>query len=185
MRSNSFDAFTQDLRYAARGLRAKPGFTAAVIVTLALGIGANAAIFSIVDRLLFRPPPMLAHPALTHRVFLSQLSRGNEVNRSYIQYATYVDLTKWTTSLAHTAAVRASKLAVGTGDEAREMNVSITSATFFSFFKAPPALGRYFTPAEDVPPNGTAVAVLGYGYWQTRYAGRTDVLGEKVQIGPV
>ncbi|HEY7234077.1 MAG TPA: ABC transporter permease [Gemmatimonadaceae bacterium] len=185
MRSNWFDAFAQDLRYAARGLRAKPGFTAAVVATLALGIGANAAIFSIVDRLLFRPPPMLAHPALTHRVFLSHLSRGNEVNRSYIQYATYVDLTKWTTSLAHTAAVGASKLAVGTGDEAREMNVSITSATFFSFFKAPPALGRYFTPAEDVPPNGTAVAVLGYGYWQTRYGGRADVLGEKIQIGPV
>lgn len=185
MRSNWFDAFTQDLRYAARGLRAKPGFTAAVIATLALGIGANAAIFSIVDRLLFRPPPMLAHPALTHRVFLGQFSRGKEVNRSYIQYATYVDLTKWTTSLAHTASIRESKVAVGTGDEAREMNVSITSASFFSFFNAPPAVGRYFTPAEDVPPNGTAVAVLGYGYWQTRYGGRADVLGEKVQIGPV
>src|SRR5215471_5164719 len=143
MRSNWFDGLTQDLRYAARGLLAKPGFTAAVVVTLALGIGANAAIFSIVDRLLFRPPPMLAHPELTHRVFLTQLWRGKETNRSYIQYATYVDLTKWTSTLAHTAAIRDSKLAVGTGDEAREMLVSITSATFFSFFKAPPVLGRY------------------------------------------
>jgi predicted permease len=179
------DAITQDIRYAARGLRAKPGFTAAVVITLALGIGANAAIFSIVDRLLFRPPPMLAHPDLTHRVYLTSMFRGKENHRSYIQYARYVDLTNWTHSFAHIAQVRTSKLAIGTGDEARETNVSITSASFFSFFDAPPVLGRYFSAAEDTPPNGTAVAVLGYGYWQTRYGGRTDVLGEKLQIGPL
>ena len=179
------DALTQDIRYAARGLRAKPGFTAAVVATLALGIGANTAIFSIVDRLLFRPPPMLAHPGLTHRVYLASIFRGKDNRRSYIQYARYVDLTKWTSSFAHIAQIRTSKLAIGTGDDAREMNVSITSASFFSFFDAPPILGRYFTAAEDIPPNGTAVAVLGYGFWQTRYGGRTDVLGEKVQIGPL
>ena len=179
------DAITQDVRYAARGLRAKPGFTAAVVITLALGIGANAAIFSIVDRLLFRPPPMLAHPDLTHRVYLTSMFRGKENRRSYIQYARYVDFTRWTRSFAHIAQVRSSKLAIGTGDEAREMNVSITSASFFSFFDAPPVLGRYFSAAEDAPPNGTAVAVLGYGFWQTRYGGRPDVLGEKLQIGPL
>ena len=179
------DALTQDIRYAARGLRAKPGFTAAVVATLALGIGANTAIFSIVDRLLFRPPPMLAHPGLTHRVYLASIFRGKDNRRSYIQYARYVDLTKWTSSFAHIAQIRTSKLAIGTGDDAREMNVSITSASFFSFFDAPPILGRYFTAAEDMPPNGTAVAVLGYGFWQTRYGGRTDVLGEKLQIGPL
>ena len=179
------DGLSQDLRYAARGLRAKPGFTAAVVVTLALGIGANAAIFSIVDRLLFRPPPMLAQPERAHRVFLTSMFRGKETHRSYIQYATYVDLTNWTSSFSHTAEIRASKLAIGTGEDAREMNVGITSASFFSFFNAPPVLGRYFTPAEDRPPNGTAVAVLGYGFWQTRYGGRADVLGEKLQIGPL
>jgi putative ABC transport system permease protein len=185
MSTSWLDALAQDLRYAARGLRAKPGFTAAVVTTLALGIGANAAIFSIVDRLLFRPPPMLARPGLTHRVYLASQFRGKEAKRSYIQYAAYVDLTKWTRSFSHTAEVRESKLAIGIGDEARDMNVSITSASFFSFFDAPPALGRYFTAAEDAPPNGTSVAVLGYGYWQTRYGARRDVLGEKVQIGPL
>ena len=159
MSSSWLDAITQDIRYALRGLRAKPGFTIAVVLTLALGIGANAAIFSIVDRLLFRPPPLLAHPDLTHRVYLSTMYRGKENQRSYIQYARYVDLTKWTTTLARTAEVRQSKIAVGVGDEAREMNVSITSASFFSFFDAPPALGRYFTAAEDLPPNGTPVEI--------------------------
>src|SRR5690348_1308954 len=99
------DSLMQDLRYALRGLRAKPSFTVAVTITLALGIGANAAVFSIVDRLLFRPPPFLANPSSTHRVYLSSMFRGKQTQRSYIQYATYVDLTKWTSSFAHTAEV--------------------------------------------------------------------------------
>src|SRR5690606_26326493 len=72
------DILARDLRYAMRGLRAKPGFTAAVILTLALGIGATAAIFSVVDRLLFRPPPMLAEVDLTHRVYVAGTIRGKE-----------------------------------------------------------------------------------------------------------
>jgi len=179
-----FDALAQDVRYAARGLRAKPGFTAAVVITLALGIGANAAIFSIVDRLLFRPPPMLANPDLTHRIYLVQTSRGKENIRQSIQYATYVDLTNWTRSFTRTAEFTLNKPAVGTGDEAREMNVGVVSASFFGFFDAPPALGRYFSAAEDMPPNGTPVAVLGYGMWQTKYGGNKDALGAKLQIGP-
>ena len=184
MRTAWLDAFTQDVRYAARGLRAKPAFTTAVVVTLALGIGANAAIFSIVDRLLFRPPPMLARPDLTHRIYLASNFRGKENVRGSIQYATYVDVTNWTKSFARTAEVTLNKVAVGTGDEAREMNVGVVSASFFGFFDAPPALGRYFTSAEDTPPSGTPVAVLGYGLWQTRYGGNRDVLGSKLQIGP-
>ena len=64
-----FETFVQDLRYTLRGLRAKPGFTTAVVVTLALGIGANAAIFGIVDRMLFRPPPMLRDADMVHRIY--------------------------------------------------------------------------------------------------------------------
>jgi putative ABC transport system permease protein len=184
MRTDWLDAFTQDVRYAARGLRAKPGFTAAVVITLALGIGANAAIFSIVDRLLFRPPPMLANPARTHRVYIASYFRGKENFRGGIQYASYVDLTNWTRSFARTAEFTLNKIAVGTGDDSREMNVGVISASFFGFFDAPPALGRYFTPSEDQPPNGTPVAVLGYGLWQTRFGGKRDVLGTKLQIGP-
>jgi predicted permease len=182
-RAPLWDAFTQDLRYAARGLWGRPGFTAAVVLTLALGIGANAAMFSVVDRLLFRPPPLLKHPALVHRVYLARTIRTGTFAGGGVQYARYRDLTNWTHSFARTAEFTPRKLAVGVGTEAREMQVGVVTAGFFGFFDAPPALGRYFTAAEDTTPVGAAVAVLSYGYWRTAYGGRRDVLGRTAQIG--
>ncbi|HET9983259.1 MAG TPA: ADOP family duplicated permease [Longimicrobiales bacterium] len=178
------DDVLQDVRYAGRGLRARPGFTLAVVLTLALGIGANAAIFSIVDRLLFRPPPMLAHPALTHRIYVAQSDRGREGVWPGISYARCLDFTRWTTSFARTAEFSWAKLAVGVGDDAREMPVAAVSASFFGFFDAPPALGRYFTTREDTVPSGTPVVVLSHALWEVRFGGRTDALGATVQIGP-
>src|SRR5213594_1537138 len=98
--------------------------------------------------------------------------------------ARYVDLTSWATSFSRTALFTEEDLAIGVGTEAREMRVAMVSASFFGFFEAPPALGRYFTAAEDSPPNGTAVAVLAYRFWQTRYGGRREALGSTLQIGP-
>src|SRR3954454_11587181 len=180
----TFESLKQDLTYAIRGLRARPGFTIAVVATLGLGIGANAAMFGIVDRLLFRPPALLRDPATAHRVYTYQTFRGREDASGVGRYARYVDLTKWTTSFSSTAGYTQRDLAVGVGDVAREMHIGVVSASFFGFFDAPPALGRYFTEAEDMPPSGTPVAVLGYGLWQTRYGGSHDVLGSKLQIGP-
>src|SRR5690242_1876695 len=92
------DSFLQDLTYALRGLRAKPAFTTAIVLTLALGIGANAAMFSLVDRLLFRPPPLLKDPASAHRIYGMQTFRGKERVGFGGQYARYIDLSKWTRS---------------------------------------------------------------------------------------
>jgi len=84
----TLETLAQDLKYALRGLRARPGFTVAVITTLALGIGANAAMFGIVDRLLFRPPPLLKDAANTHRVYTYQTFRGTERPNSVGRYVT-------------------------------------------------------------------------------------------------
>jgi len=127
---------------------------------------------------------LLHDPAATHRVYLAETYRGKEQASGSLQYARYVDLTSWTTSFSRTAAFTEEDLAIGVGAEAREMRVGIVSASFFGFFDAPPVLGRYFTAAEDTPPNGTPVAVLAFAFWQTRYGGRNDVLGSTLQIGP-
>ena len=178
-----WEAFAQDLRYAVRGLKSRPGFTLGVILTLALGIGANAAMFSVVDRLLLRPPPLLQSPERVHRVYLANMYRGKEFKNGGVQYARFADLTRWTTSFDRTAEFTTRELAIGVGTDAHEMTVGAVSASFFACFDAPPVLGRYFTSAEDTTPTGAAVAVLSYGLWQTRYGGSSDVLGETLQVG--
>jgi predicted permease len=180
------DHRVQDLRYAIRGLGRSRSFTLVVVLTFALGIGANAAIFSVVDRLLFRLPPMLRAPALTQKVYFSYPfpNAPGQFVLEDVAYARYVDLASGTTSFARTAAVAEQSLAIGVGVDAREMHVAGVSASFFGFFDAPPALGRYFTAQEDRPPSGIPVAILSYGMWQSRYGGRADVLGATLQIGP-
>ena len=174
----------QDLKYAMRTLANTPGFALGVVLTLGLGIGANVTMFSVVDRMLFRPPPLLRDPGRTHRVYFLSRYQGRESAMGGAPYARFTDLTRWTSSFSRIADYSEGDLAIGVGDDAREMRVAMVSAGFFGFFDAPPAIGRYFTPAEDTPPNGAAVAVLGYGFWQTQYGGRPDVLGATLQIGP-
>jgi putative ABC transport system permease protein len=178
----TFETLGQDLKYAARGMRLKPAFALAVISTIGLGIGANAAMFGIVDRLLFRPPNLIRDPSTAHRVYGYRTSRGKESVGFGGQYARYKDMEKWTTSFSAMAGYSFRRLAVGVGESAREMNVGTVSANFFGFFDAPPTLGRYFTPAEDSIPDGSPVAVMSDAMWQSQYGGRRDVLGSKVQI---
>src|SRR5919201_5876808 len=101
----TLDAIWQDLKYAARGLRNKPGFASAVVLTLALGVGANAAMFGIVDRLLFRAPSYMKDPDRVHRVYLVRTFDGKENFGGWFHYTRFKDLTRWTTSFDVTAAM--------------------------------------------------------------------------------
>src|SRR5215207_7666116 len=138
----TLDQFLHDVRYALRGLRASPGFTAGVVITLGLGIGANTAMFGVVDRLLFRAPPLLRDPGTAHRVYGFTTRRGIEEVGGVDEYARYRDIVRWTRSFSAVAGYAPRELAVGSGDEAREMRVDAVSPSFFGFFDARPALGR-------------------------------------------
>ncbi|HEX4682450.1 MAG TPA: ABC transporter permease, partial [Gemmatimonadaceae bacterium] len=176
------DALRQDGVYTVRGLRSNPGFTVAVVLTLALGLGVNAAMFNVVDRLLFRPPPMLIDPGSMHRVYLYRTNQGIE-RQTGGQYVRYTDLARWTSSFSQTAGVEERTVPVGTGDATHELPIAAVTAGFFDFFNAPAAIGRYFTAAEDTPPRGESVAVLSDEAWRTRFGARGDVLGSTLQIG--
>src|SRR5205085_2376222 len=110
-----FDALGQDLRYAWRGLRSKPGFASAIVLTLALGIGANTAMFGIVDRMLLRPPAYLTHVDRSQRVYTFWTQRGERRIERAISYKLYLELSTNTKSFDRTAAVADRQLAVGTG----------------------------------------------------------------------
>ena len=99
----SLEPLRQDLAYAIRGLRRKPGFAIAVVLTLALGIGANAAMFGIVDQLLIRPPPLLKDVSSTHRIYSFETTRGTERAGGVGRYARYVACKDWTTSFSRAA----------------------------------------------------------------------------------
>ena len=177
------DTVTQDLRYAWRGLRAKPGFTGAVVLTLALGIGANTAMFGIIDRLMFRPPAFLVAPERVHRVFTRYIWNDKEQAERSLAYKRFLDFARGTTSFDQVVAVADRTLPIGTGDQAREMSVGAVSANLFQLFDAPPALGRYFTADEDRSPAGAPVAVLGNAFWQTYFGAARDVVGKPIHVG--
>ena len=143
------ESIAQDVRYAARGIRAKPAFSAGIVLALALGIGANAAMFAVVDRLLLRPPAYLRDPSRVHRVYLSQTVARQEVTNDYTSIARLVDLTRLTHSFDVVTGFTTFNLAVGDGDDAREIPVSGVSASYFQLFDARPALGRFFRADED------------------------------------
>jgi predicted permease len=183
-RAEWWSALGQDIRYALRGLRLKPGFTSAVVLTLGLGIGANATMFGIVDRLLFRPPAMLVSPDRVHRVYLVRTFDGKDVFNGNIAFKRYQDLAQWTSSFDLVATYDPMSMAVGIGDAARERRVGAATASIWSFFDAKPVIGRFFTADEDRVPAGTRVAVLSYAFWQSEYGGDRKVLGKTMHIGP-
>ena len=179
------DALRDDLRYALRQLRRAPGFSAALAITFALGIGANATMFEIVDRLLFRAPAFMRDANRVGRVYMrypnADGSERIDVNISYLRYTEMRDHTR---AFATSAAVYQNEEEIlGTGAAAEAASVGLVSASFWSLFDARPAIGRYFTADEDRVPNGTRIAVLGYGYWQSRFGGDPGAIGKQLRIG--
>ena len=178
------DALRDDLRYAMRQLRRAPGFSAALALTFALGIGANATMFEILDRLLFRPPAFMPDADRVGRVYLrSPRPDGTESIANNISYLRYTEMHDHTRAFAQTAAIyQDAQRVVGLGNAAEAVAVGLVSASFWEMFDVRPVVGRFFTPDEDRPPRGTNVVVLGYGYWQSRFGGDRAVIGRQLRV---
>src|SRR4051812_7050371 len=179
---NVVDTLRQDLRYAWRGIRNHPGFASAVIIALALGIGANTVMFGVVDRLLFRPPPYLTAADHVNRIYFTWTTSTGESTQRTTEYARYADITRWTTSFDKTAVVSYRTVAVGIGADTRDMTVAAAAATFFDFFDVRPQLGRFYSTAEDQTPAGAPVAVLSDAFWRAHFGARRDVIGTQIHV---
>ncbi|HWB97099.1 MAG TPA: ABC transporter permease, partial [Bryobacteraceae bacterium] len=172
-----------DLKYALRQLRKNPGFTLIVVLTLALGIGANTAAFTAINALLLRPLPVRDPAQL---VLLARTA--DEMNPYRFSYPFFQKLRAESKSLSELIATNDSSgdfVATGFGSNQLErVALSQVSGNYFSFFGLSPALGRLLTPDDDRAGAPRNVAVISYRLWQNRFAGDPGVLGKSIQVGP-
>jgi putative ABC transport system permease protein len=165
-----------DLTYAARMLRKNPGFAAAAIATLALGVGANTAIFSICSAVLFKPLPY-AEPGR----IVTLWERMRDGTLSTVAPANFVDWRNISRSFSDVAAVNSASFIVGGHGEAARLTGAGVSSNFFSLLGVRFTLGRNFLPEEDRP-GQNRVAILSHRIWQERFGADWDISGKQVTL---
>jgi putative ABC transport system permease protein len=176
-----FEFVTQDVRYAARLLRKAPGFTAPAVITLALGIGATSAIFSVVHALLLTPLPY-ASPDRIVTVWQDMRARGGPAD----EWATPGNLADWraeTSTFASLASIRllGSLTLTGMGEPTPLMGEQVT-LDYFDVLGVQPLRGRTFRP-DDAVPNAPRVVMISHGAWQRRFGGDEGVIGRRIVLG--
>src|SRR5688572_18256826 len=172
------DHLKQDLQYALRRLVKAPGFTAVAVLTLALGIGANSAIFSVVNGVLLKPLP---YPESGRLVGVYHTSDGG---RSVMSGPNFTDIARMATTLESVAATAtATAILTGEGEPAR-LRIGRVSASFFDVLRVAPALGRRFNADENTP-GRTNIVILSHALWEQRFGGDARVLGKRIALDGV
>jgi putative ABC transport system permease protein len=168
----------QDIRYALRLFRRSPGFALAAIVTFALGIGANTAIFSLVDAAILRPLPYDAPDRIVTFVWQNPTTgqrRAGTTPREYLDLRTRTDIFD---QVALTAGGLFTLLGAG---EPEEVRIARVTAGYFEMLRATPALGRTFTEVDEQPQQ-PRVTIISHQFWKTRFAGAADVVGKVLRL---
>lgn len=175
----------RDLRYAARSLRRAPGFTTAAVLTLALGVGANSAVFGLVSATLLRPLPFSDSDRL---VTLYQIHEGagREPRPTPWSYPLFADVRSSLTTISDVAAYYAGDVNLsGTGADPIRVGAEMVSAAYFRALDVQPALGRAFVPQEDSIPGAHPVAMLGNGVWRREFGADPQVIGRNILLNGV
>ena len=178
-----FGALGFDLRYACRRLARSPGLSLGIVLTLALGIGANATMFGVVDRLLLRPPAHLVEPDSIVRIGVEREMRVGQARRTsdWLTFPDFRDL-EAAESFTAVAAHSRQNLIVGRGAEARPVAATLVSGAYFPMLGVQPESGRLLGPADDRQ-GAAAVAVLGHGFWQRAFESDPGAIGRTVDFG--
>ena len=166
-----------DLASACRSLRKSPSFTAIAILTLALGIGINATVFSILDAVLLRPLPV-AEP---DRLFFLQRESRDQSPYPSQSFPDYLDFKNGTKAI-DVAAYRIAAMGLQTGAGADRAWGYLATGNYFQILDLRPAVGRFFTPEEDTARGASPYAVLSFEAWQRRFAGSPDIVGTTIRI---
>jgi predicted permease len=189
----AIETLLQDVRYAVRVLRKSPGFTVVAVLTLALGIGANTSIFSLINAVMLRLLPV-GHPEqlvlLTdpESAFVAMDTTEHGV-RELLAYREFQDLRAHNNVFSGLLAAQSTVSEVdvlpvaGNGEALLKAHAQLVSGEYFDVLGIQPVLGRTFTPEEDRAPGANPVAVVSYDFWQTRLGGRADILGGRVRVG--
>ena len=181
--STRLSRMLQDLRYAVRALLRTPGYTAVALLALALGIGANTAIFSYVDVMLLRPLP---YPHADRLFVPVSINQKRDVQRGSIGYADYEDWRRETDLFDAVAVFQGSTTTItgGTGD-AENVSVALVSEDFFRLTDTHLLAGRGLGPVDNTTTDASRVAVISHGLWQRRFGGDPAIVGKQFRAGSV
>lgn len=168
-----FEAFAQDTRYAFRGLRKSPAFTVVAVLSLALGIGANTVVFSVLNALVLKALPI----ADAARVYFVNNSGGPAQS-----FPNYRDIRDRNAVFESLFAYRIAMMSLDDDRGAHRVWGYLVTGNYFESLGIKPALGRFFTPAEDAHPNASPYAVIGYACWRNRFGGDPQVAGKDIRI---
>jgi predicted permease len=168
--------FLHDIRYAIRTMLKSPGFTIIAVLALALGIGANTAIFSVVNSVLLRPLPYKDPGRLVHvHRMQPPIERGPISRPDFFEWRDKQEV------FSDIGTYNLQILNLTGGDQAERVTGARVTGNFFSMFDVPPAAGRYFGPSEDQP-GSSPVAVISFGLWQRRFGGKADLIGQSITL---
>ena len=183
-RAEVLDILRQDLVYAARSLRRTPVMSLTIILTLALGLGVNAAMFSLLDVVFLRAPAGVAQPEGIRRIWVERKFVNGTQFWSGYDYQTYAGLSRALDSAADMAIYRQpEKMAMGKGENPPTANVSNTGASYFRVLGLRPLLGRFYTPDEDALTGGQPVAVISENFWRRELQGDQSAIGQTITLG--
>src|SRR5262245_63636366 len=171
-------SFVQDLRHALRALVRAPGFALVIIATLALGIGANTAIFSVVNAVILQP---LAYPHPEQLVYMSSQFPRQGFEQFWISPPEFLELQGRARSFSYIGGFAIAQTNLTAPDRPRRVNAARVSSELFQALNVPPLYGRWFDLPETRP-NGASVAILSYDVWRSAYGGDPGLVGRTIEI---
>ncbi len=172
---------SNDIRFALRTLRKSPVFTAVAVLSLALGIGANTAIFTLLDQVLLRLLPV-KEPQRLVLLTMRGFHYGSNWGANAISYPMYRDFTQHNSVFSGMFCRFLDHMSMSMDGHTERVQGELVSGTYFPVLGVGTAIGRTFTPDDDRVPGGHPVAMLSYAYWQTRFAGDRSVLGKNIAL---